>query len=1135
MAFTKYSDIVTLRESKPAYNIQNEESGEWNLFIANEQFNGILGQVVNSVFNNNVNYHKPFWMSGTYGTGKSHAGSVIKHLLCDPIEDIQEYINYEYKDNKHSILRDNLLNLRSTKRLFPVTLFGLQSITHKEDLSLELQRSIISSLKDRGIEITVKTDFDNYIEHIENNPDFWSVLIKNNPQLPQSSQKLIQDLQSGDKATLGQILEALRNGGLVIRLKSTNLPQWIFEVQNKLAKRGVYDGLLIIWDEFTDVMASPIGQSLLVSIQEIAENMMNSANDSYFLLISHPSALDKLKAEEREKTIGRYHYMIYNMEPVSAFKIMSRKFKVTDEQEGRETYTNIVNDFYASRSHLLDVYARTSSNKEETRQDIQNLFPLHPSTANLATYYAREAGSSSRSVFEFLGVNPEIKDFLEREDFWQSKATITADYLWDYVLDVFTANPRFGAVTERYNSYKINIQNQGADYFAVFKGILLLNALNNIANHETVTPSEENIKRLFEGTPIEDNIDSILDYFNQNSIIQRAPGGLFSIQFSALPAKEIEDIKLQLINTQFKHTSQVVNFDDTTAKEIGRLISNVARENKFRLYSEDANDSTLLSKIEQGYKSVKPYELFFAFLFARHTNELQSIKTIVENASKDDRFFNVVFVVFENVFSDNKYDRFIEYQANATCAQNHGFVDQQKTHVKCAVEMIREWMFEVRRGNFTYYLREMQDIGAVQQLASTINAHISPTIFSKGVESLDIIRNKFSKTYWKKASVKATVSAVLSFHTKDEISQQCGGAAQHVAYLLQDSVDDNLAWYPDLDKNHPLLIVSEYVDKKFKAADKSVSFNLGDKLIELSRPPYGLYQSYAGMGMLAFALRKHVKLIFDTNGKPREAQHIIDDVVEVFRAWESGGSSNKLNFMFETKEARDLCNNLVDLFDLTSVKDYSEISSLTDARWALRAYLKMEGFPLWSLKYSKDDTPEGAQILIDNIIKVCEETNTRNPHLLNETLDGISTYRFEIGNLLNDKDAFLQGFVNYLKSINLVNLQGAEADSAIEYIKKHLQQEVGLWSEAEVKNVLQEWRIETTPRPNPGIGANPTPNSSDVVLDIKSTVSTEDRQSIKDKVREISDIAVAKQMLEEICDSGSSYILDIIQRYVQRI
>ena len=1130
---TKYSDIIELRGQKAAYNIQTEEDGAWRVFIANEQFNDILRKIINSVFNNDTNVHKSFWIEGTYGTGKSHAAAVIKHLLCDPVSEISEYVNEEYADPKYAVLKSSIFDLRSKKRLFPVTMYGQNKIAHKDDLSLQMQGEIKKALLRAKMDIDVKTDYDNYVNHIQNNRQMWDLILEKNPKLSSftpTTDKLIANLKDQDSGTLSKVKEVLRDTGIDIRLETEKLSDWFFEVQNKLAQTTDYDGILLIWDEFTDVMKSDIGLSLLVDLQRLADETMNTANNSYLFFISHPSALNSLKAEERDKTKGRYLYMRYNMEPVSAFKIMSRKFKLVGTEEELK---KINSSFFDKCAPLLSLFTKDSVNPSETIADIKSLFPVHPATANLATYYARQAGSSSRSVFQFLGENDAIKAFLNDEDIFLNRETITADYLWDYVVPEFNNDiARFGAVTERFNSYRLRVEHEGQNYLTVFKSVLLLNALNNIANNESVTPSEENIKNLFIGTSVEYQVDDILTWFNQESIIQRTPGGLYSIQFSALPPKEIEDIKKELVSKDFKTTAQVISFGTVATEEFTKYLGGVNRPCSFQFYSLEASEAMLLNKIENGRKSAKDYELFFALMVSKNTEELNSLKDIALRNSSEERFKTTSFIVFDSVFTDTNYDRFIEYQANSKCAQQHGFADQQQSHSKLASDMLKEWIKEMRRGVFETYINGEATSHAAPKLPTFVNSEIAPVIFSSGPESLELIKIKSSATFWKKALNKETVKNILSYNTKKEITDRSKGPAMHVTFLLQDSVNDDLTWKADVDHEHPLYKVCQFVEKKIKSADKSNTFNLAEKFIELTKPPYGLFQSHAGMGMLAFAMRPYVNKIFDLNGKPREAQHLVEDVVEVFKSWEEGKISQKVTFRFETPEEGKLCKALIKIFNLTSYKGISEISSLKNARWVMtHSYVPDKKYPLWSLKYLPEDVakPE-LKTLIDNINTICVEVGSSNPNLLSETLDGLKMYEFELKNLINIQDNFRKGFLAFLQTEETVKLKESEFTNAVLYITQHLQSEVGIWNESEVLNALLKWRVSTMPVPPvtpPAPGPIPVPPVPPMPPQ-PSPVYDQRRKKALDKVKGITEINEAKDLLSSLVNLGYDTIFDII-------
>ena len=1155
----KYDDIIKLRGGKAAYDIAEEKQGEWISFIPNEQFNSVLRTVIKSVRGNDIDNHKSFWINGTYGTGKSHAVAVISHLLGDDVEDIREWVDYEYKDDKFATIRQAIYSLRETKRLLKVNVYGLGAMTHPGDLALVLQKAVTETLRKHNIEIAVPTDYENYIEQIRQNPVIWKHLIDTHTALSSvvdDCEQLIEYLSKGDLGVFHRVSDTLREAQLDIRLSNDNIKQWLKEIEDRLAELGTYNGLLIVWDEFTDVMTDAIGVPVLKQLQEVAQKFMNEDSNSYIFLISHPSAFNGIDSEQLKQTDGRYHRMKYNMESVSAFKIMSRKFEIIDE----ERHSQMCQQFYTMNSQLPGIFTATSNDQQSTREDLFRLYPLHPGTANLATHYATVVGSSSRSVFEFLGQNDSIREFLDSEEHFLNRDTITADYLWDYVLKVFQDDvANYGAVTERYNSYKLQVSNEGESYFAVFKGILLLNAFNNVSgenNNGLVTPSEDNIHALFAGTRYEGDVDVILQWFNQQGIIQRAPGGLFSVQFSALPSGEIEEKKNEMRNVQYRYTEQILNFSDAASTAFEKkMMQKVIRPYGFKFFSDHQNETVLRSQIKNARKDTKTSALFFALLMARNNAELGVLRSFAEKCAEDEidkDLKNIVFIVFDEVFTDAKYEQFIEYQANYACASSHGFLDQQKVHRDHAVSMVKEWMDSVQRGNAIAYINgeEKQPI-SVKRLSSIVNNDISPTIFPYGPDACELLRQKTPSTFWRQQNSKEIVRTFIFATSKEELTT-ITAQMRPVQYLVQECLDDNMEWKNDVSETHPFKVVYDKVQSIIKYADKSLPFNFDDKFSVLQKPPYGLYGSFASMAMMAFALKPWANKIFDMQGKPRDKNALIDDIVWLFKVWDDKKSNSKLNFKFQTPEEGKLCKDLISLFKLNSKSnDYSDVTSLNDARYAITAeFLGKKGYPLWTLKYASEAAFDSLPVtivvtdeerrLIDNIVTICMERDLRNPALVKETIDLISELRYEMKNILNVDAAFSDGFKNYLMQLDFINIKEDEVDDVKHFIEQNLQSTVGYWTEEEVEKKALQWNSyrnssvsgqHATNSDGWQLSGNMASKPSDNTAQtsgIDSAALEEKRKQAKNHIASITTIDDAKALLNRLCDECGELLLDII-------
>ena len=279
---TKYSDFIKMQDFLPVYDMTDETPNMWRTFIPTFQFCDLLLRSLTAVTSNEISKRRSMWVRGTFGTGKSHASSVIRHLLCDPANEIESYV----QNIPNEAVQAQLRAIRKHKRFFPVVLKGVEGAYNIPRFSLSIQRETKKAIRDAGYQdLVVRSDFDEAIRWVEGHQSRIPELLEKNDELASEVngyEKLLAKLKANDIDVFIHLEEALAADKTY--LTSDSISDWLVEVEKALEDAGIANGLIIFWDEFTSVMDTLKSDRINV-LQNIAEKSQN--NNVFLYLISH--------------------------------------------------------------------------------------------------------------------------------------------------------------------------------------------------------------------------------------------------------------------------------------------------------------------------------------------------------------------------------------------------------------------------------------------------------------------------------------------------------------------------------------------------------------------------------------------------------------------------------------------------------------------------------------------------------------------------------------------------------------------------------------------------------------------------------------------------------------------------------
>ncbi|MGD2086223.1 MAG: hypothetical protein PVH61_08570 [Candidatus Aminicenantes bacterium] len=1128
----KYSDIVGLQDYfQPVYNLERESHGYWKQFIANDQFYDILKTTLDALTLEDPKHNKSLWVQGAYGTGKSHASAVIKHLLWDDIDTIDDYLQSQSFGNIQLAGRIN--NYRQENKILPIVLSGSGGVTNHRTMALQIERAVKETLKLNEIAVKTQSDFERMIDKTGHDDYlYWDKIIKENQELNmivEDRDDIAEKLRTNDIDLLCTLENIFNKKGH--HFSHEKIAKWLTEVSEEIVNRGAASGMMIFWDEFTPLLELDNTSGILEQVQDIAEL---SRNKKIFLyLISHrdPEQAGLIR-EDIEKIRGRFHDKKYSMEPITTYHIIWASIKRNNAKWSGQQQK--VYDKYLELETLIDHIAKDQN--ISIKGKIRDLYPIHPYSAYLSTFISRNLGSTNRSIFNFLYdeekgyakfITDEIKDNL----------LLTADYLWDFFFEEFK-DAKFSQALEKFRLYEKKLLEKGDFYLRVFKGILLLNVLYRVietgstSNH-LVNPSQENIKFLFLGSGIEFGVEEVLDYLDKNEIIQRNPDDLFLVSFTDLPLKEVEEERKK-IKAQYKDVVEAIKLDPLK-KNFESIFEIVLREKEVGFFSGTSDTEPVLrNKMSKAFKL--NYSLHIAvFLLLKEQEEEKTVQTILK-MSKETEYNNVIFMVLEEPLGEISYSRFIEFLARSGVSRNHNYNEEASSLEDNAKKIISKWLAIIKERYSRLFFRKIKRKYLVSKIGEAINNEYSPSIFHSGIDIIDDIK-KYATIWPQRSRVK--LDEFFSATSRTYIEEKTKPAnLKPLRALLKDKngeyiVDENLNFKDDFRSFYPLSHMVSEIEKTFNQIRKRPAFNLGIEFEFLTKPPFGIYHNMPNMALFGFIMRQYNGELYEIgSGRIIENSLMKDKIFDMFNSWEKNKHNEGLNVRFGSEEERELIALLKDIFGL------QDVVSLTNTRWKIGEYIKKAGSPIWSLKYcSKAET---INRFCDEIFKLTRSIDTEiKREDMGALRDLIEKNIFDIKALIKDNKSFKSGFTAFLMGIEKTNVAEHEVKELIEYLVENLQEEVFTWEEDKVKLKVLHWRLEKTQNEpqEPPSGLPDTGSPSPGEPPFPGTTGSEQEASMKRAIQKIESyngsLNSIKQILIKMIE-GNPNISKIFERFFDR-
>jgi hypothetical protein len=1050
-----YADYIEVKKDFiPVFSeeVDREQPQGWKSFIPHKGLRDILVGLIKAFERGSSADKLSLWVHGAYGTGKTFAAFVLKHLLEDPLDEVEDYFSNQ------SELRNLWPRFKSLRERGPYIVVYRSSsdhITSSLKLLVEIQQAVKETLKEKGYpELVGETLYDNVLSkltHPESAFNWNKAFEKHRNEFLDflSADEVIANLRIDDLKDrvklLQRVINILDKEGFVVADNPAVVKSWLKEVIDRNSIQGIF----FIWDEFTDYFRN---NDQVSSLNDVAQ--ATGEISFYLFLVTHRSIdqFQRIDAETRRKIQERFHNFHFEMKPVTAYQLVGHAIhSLPSSQEDwlirRESLWGRIKNLTIS---LLGDEARA--------KDFEALVPLHPFSAFMLAKISSQFSSSQRTLFKFLKGDDEysfasfLSDYPQNDWLW-----FTADGLWDYFFredqSEFTEGLR--DIIGYYNS-RIELLEEDQQR-RVFKALMLLMALwRQVGVEGLLRPTINNLKLIFVDTPVFGNLKGIVKNFCERGFIHEVPFQFNNEEFT-IPLMTTDPRKLEEIRKGFLDTSPFETAVIFFAGRVGELGSRLERRFASKNLPGSRQKLTVISAKDLRTKRERVLPPLLAFQFGivlvvpQEEEQLGDLEKLIGELAKNST--RTAYVVIQTPFGMKRWEDYVNQYVLLKYCEEVRDTKNLAFHRTRAYEILDEWVRIVQQGKQRIYfgdnVTETTDmLGYEKELEQMVEI-----IFPYGPEKISKLNTLYRTSGWGRAGAEIGL-----------------GIGKNITAQYKNLVDDIEAFEKadgfSKKPEHPLSKMRQIVNNLFS---KDQSTRLKDIWDRLQENPFGLMPSYIGTTLLGFILKEYAHGYYWSDGVNSFALNPdkLAELIEAVLKQKKGSDAYEIRKM--APEHEQLCTLLREVFELPPEKTgFPE-----EAKKEVRNYFTHLGYPIWAL-YCIPEEIEKTYILmrpalekLDHWLSVPDEDISGSSQTFIKDLvtafddSGKHLRRAGIKKFTINKEHFKLGMWYFSSEkqpelLAILDHLGLQLQGIMPLVRDMMNEEVWLWKAYQVESCLPE-------------------------------------------------------------------------------